>query len=501
MSLTFWFNNFHFALEFFGGTVFVVLAWLAFESLAIKKDFKTVAKGLGFALCAVWLVVHSLNIVNDLVVLASSSGYLLGLFLILLNLYMEMPPAIPKTTEVVFVLPAAAGVLWAFHIPATILLFLIAVLSFWRYRREFQATLLPFSAAFFLLAVAAFLDIFNSQTGVQEWSWFTEHLFRLISFGLLGYWGWQYLRLRIREEMLLIFVGMALAISITVTFTFSAILLGNMESEAKLNLVSNVKVLEYALSRMENEALSNAELFAKNEELKKLISKNDFAAMDKISERLMAGKGADFLLIADANGEVILRAHSLTAKGDNIKEEKAGARALAGVSYATVESTAAEGLSIRAASPIYDDKNKIAGIVIAGFVIDNAFVDRVKKNTGLEASVYWGDVLAATTISDADGKTRNIGAKQTDPAVLGTVLKRGGGLIERTAVFSRPYLASYLPLKNAEGETVGMLQASRLQTELADTAAAANRLTLLITIIITVMMMIPIYGLAKRLTE
>ena len=77
----------------------------------------------------------------------------------------------------------------------------------------------------------------------------------------------------------------------------------------------------------------------------------------------------------------------------------------------------------------------------------------------------------------------------------------GLGLIERTTVFSKPYLASYLPLKNSEGQIIGMLQASRLQTELADTATAANRLTLLITIIITMMMMIPVYGLAKRLVE
>lgn len=500
MSSTFWLNNINFALEFFGAAVFVVLAWLAFEAFMIRKDFKTLARGLGFLLVALWLVVGSLNITNDLIVAAAAAGYLLGLLFILLNLYLEMPPALPKT-EIVFIFPAVAGILWTVHAAAAVLLLLIAVLALKRSRTEFQRTLIAFYAAFFALAAASLLAVFNSQTGEQGAGWIAEHSLKLIAFGSLSYWGWQYLRLRIKEEMLLIFVGMALVISVIVTFTFSAILLGNMESEAKLNLVSNVKVLEYALAGMKSEALSNVRFFAKNERVGASLQKKDFSELDKISEDLIADGAMDFLLIADENGEVLLRAHSPTAKGDSIKEEKAGARALAGAAYVTVESTMAEGLSIRAAAPIYGDKGRIAGAIISGFVIDNAFVDKIKKNTGLEASIYWGDALSATTIAVNGGKTRNIGVKQTDPAVIDEVLKRGGGMIGRTTILSKPYLASYLPLKDTEGEIVGMLQASRLQTELADTASAANRLTLLITIIITMMMMIPIYGLAKRLTE
>jgi len=201
MSLTFWLNNFHFALEFFGGAVFVVLAWLAFEAFTIKKDFKTIARGVGFSFFAIWLAVHSLNITNDIVLGLAASGYLLGLVLILLNLYLEMPPARPKLA-LVFVLPATASVLWVFHIPATVLLFLIALISFKRYRTEFQQTLFSFFVAFTLLAVASFLDIFNSRTSVQGVGWILEHILKLAGYGFLGYWGWQYLRLRIKEEIM-----------------------------------------------------------------------------------------------------------------------------------------------------------------------------------------------------------------------------------------------------------------------------------------------------------
>jgi len=198
---------------------------------------------------------------------------------------------------------------------------------------------------------------------------------------------------------------------------------------------------------------------------------------------------------------VILRAHSVTAKGDNIKEEKAGGEALEGNSYVTIESTQTEKFSIRGAAPIYDLEDNITGVVITGFIIDNAFADRIKKATGLEATIYKEDAVQATTIFDPVGKTRNVGAKQTDPKVIKGVLQEGQSITGRTMIFSRPYLASYLPLLNTEGEIIGMMQASRLQIELSEAAVATNHLTLSTTIIIVIIMLMPAYLLAKKLTE
>ncbi|MDO8601304.1 MAG: cache domain-containing protein [bacterium] len=500
MWTIFWLNNSHFALEFFGAIILFVLAWLALDSYLIKKEFKTLARSLGFLFFAFWLIVNSLNITNDLILSLAVFSYLLGLSLIFLNLYWEKAAPRPEF-KIVLVLPAVAGVLWWFHIPATILLFLIAILALRRYQAESLKALKPFWMAFFALVVASVLAIFNAKTVDRGPLFILEHIFKLIGFGLLGYWGWQYLKLRIKEEMLLIFVGMALFISVIVTSTFSAILLKNMEEDAKANLISNVRVLNYTLLRMEKESLSNAQLFAKDGEIQDGLSKKDFAKLEEKSQQLMAGKSMDFLTIANETGEVILRAHSATSKGDSIKEEKAGGEALAGNSYATIESTLTESLSIRGAAPIYGLKNNIIGVVVTGFIIDSALADQIKKNTGLEATVYEGDTVQATTIFDPDGRTRNVGAKQTDSNVINKVLKDGQGVVGRTTIFSSPYLAAYFPLKNTEGAIIGMIQASRPQTEIVDTAASANRLTLLVTMIIVVITSMPAYMISKKIVE
>jgi hypothetical protein len=500
MWITFWFNNLHFALEFFGAIVLFVLAWLAFDAYLIKKEFKTLSRALGFLFFAFWFTIHSLNITNDSVLFFAVIGYLLGLLFIFLNLYWEKPP-IPSKFEAVLILPAAVSILWQVHILATILLIAITISAIKRYQREIMKSLKPFWIAFSLLALASILAIFNSKTGTQGFSWIGEHVFKFIGFGFLGYWGWQYLKLRIKEEMLLIFVGMALFIAVIVTFTFSAILLKNMESETKANLISNVKVLNYTLSRMKNETLSNAQIFAKDEEIENSLEEKDFGKLEEKSQQLMAEKSMDFFTIADEKGEVILRAHSVTAKGDNIKEEKAGGEALQGNSYVTIEPTLTEKFSIRGAAPIYNSENNLIGAVITGFIIDNAFADQIKKTTGLEATIYKEDTVQATTIFDPVGKTRNVGTKQTDVKVVETVLQEGQGITTRTMILSRPYLAAYLPLKNTEGEIIGMFQASRLQIELFETAATANRLTLLVTIIIVIMALMPAYLVVKRITQ
>ena len=361
--------------------------------------------------------------------------------------------------------------------------------------------LLPFLFAVIFFALSSFFAIFGENTQGQDAVWIGEHTLSIIGFGSLGYWGWQYLRLRVKEEMLLVFVGMALFISVIVTFTFSAILLQNMEREAEMNLVSNVKVLEYTLERMKSEVFSNAEIFAQHEQLQKALRERDFALMEEISQKLMIGKSMDFLTLADKDGEVLLRAHSVTARGDSIAQELAGSKALEGRAYVTIEGTSAEKFSIRGAAPIYNEEQALLGAVLTGFIIDNAFADQLKKATALEATIYKEDQVQATTIFDKEGKTRNVGAKQTDTEVGRRVLQEGKGITVRTSILSRPYLAAYLPLKSAEGEIIGMLQTSRLQTELFETAAATNRLTLFVTIIIMIIMFMPTYFVAKKLSE
>ena len=107
----------------------------------------------------------------------------------------------------------------------------------------------------------------------------------------------------------------------------------------------------------------------------------------------------------------------------------------------------------------------------------------------------------ATTLINPDGRTRGTGIKITDKEVNTAVLENGKPLILRTEILSRPTLAGYLPVKNAEGEVVGMISSLKPQQEIIALANATNRLTLLTVAILMLVLAIPIYLVTRRLSS
>ena len=90
--------------------------------------------------------------------------------------------------------------------------------------------------------------------------------------------------------------------------------------------------------------------------------------------------------------------------------------------------------------------------------------------------------------------------QDTTPQFLG-VLDGGDEAVAKTIINSRPAIASFLPIKKADGKVVGVISASSFQKDILDTAQSTNRLTFLVTILLMLILIMPIYFIAKRLTE
>ena len=85
------------------------------------------------------------------------------------------------------------------------------------------------------------------------------------------------------------------------------------------------------------------------------------------------------------------------------------------------------------------------------------FADRIKTESDVEVSVFYGDTRYLTTLTDETGN-RLVGGK-ADEKVIADVLKSGEDLfIENMELGGKPYLAYYMPLYNDGGKTpVGMV--------------------------------------------
>lgn len=498
MSLFFLLNNLHFALEILGALTFLMVAWLAFDSLLVRRDFLTAARSIGFGLLTLWQVIHAFNFPSDTLLYLGYGVYLLGIGFVLWNLVLERPIKRPEF-KAIMVLPALGVFIKPLSVVIAAGLFLASVLSFRQYKKELKKTLVPFWIGFLLLSLGAASSIFYSPDSLSV-LWAAGHLLELAGFFAIAWWVWSYLQTRIREEMILIFISVTLFMATIVTLTFSSILITRIEEQTKSDLLVDARVLDFTISRFQEESLAKAKFLAGRSDINTALIERNFVRLEALLTDLIEKENLGFLAILDNEGNVILRAHDVTRKDDNLSEEGAVTRALAGESFVTIESSPSEGFSIRAASPLKIGEF-VEGVIVAGFPLDNLLADEIKKITGLEMSIFEGNTRVATTALNPDGRTRSVGIKQVDAEVASTVLESGNELTLRTVILSRPYLASYLPIRNADGEVVGMISAAKSQHEILETAQATNRLTLIAVMVIMLILITPIYFITRRLSE
>jgi hypothetical protein len=503
MSLFFIINNLVFAFGMVGAIVCIMAAWLSFDAYRLRPDPYVFSRAAGFSLVAVTYLIQALTLGNDILSFAGAIIFGIGLLCIIASFLKKSDLVV----HAIIVIPSFSLFSRYIHGVATIALLLIAYFAYRQWKHEQNRTWIPFMACFALVGVGSFLAIFVPEGNQTSLLFIARMLFEVAGFVILGYWVWQYMRLRINESIMMISVGVTFILATIVTLAFSTILISRVTAETSRNLVTDVKVLDLSVNSLKGESLAKASLIARERDIIDALSKNDIPALDQASAKFLQTYGLGFLTVADPQGSVIVRAHALSRHGDSVSGERSFEEASKGDPYATVEDDAVEGLSIRAGAPIYssgDSTNraggKIIGVIIAGYPLDNAFADGMKRVTGLEMFVYKGDTSISGTALAADGTKRLVGVKISDSAIKTGVLQDGHTVTANVDMFGEPFQASYAPIENSDGKIVGMLSAAKHQQDIINIANATNRLTLITVILILLLLLAPIYALAKRLS-
>ncbi len=84
-------------------------------------------------------------------------------------------------------------------------------------------------------------------------------------------------------------------------------------------------------------------------------------------------------------------------------------------------------------------------------------IDNLKEKTGLEITIFYGDIRAASTLTDSEGK-RLTGTKASEE-VVNTVLKNGEIFYnDNLTIAGKQYTSMYIPLKQQDSEEIiGMI--------------------------------------------
>ncbi len=498
MSLFFLFSNLHFSLNIFGALVFFIAAWLAVDSFSIRRDLSAISKIIGFSLLAVAQASHAFDLKLDYYYITYFL-YFLGSIFILISVAKEAFLPRPSLSAII-VLPTFKAVGWILSIVQAVSFITIGGLAFSQYFRENKKIVLPFSLSFMLLGLAAALQLMYSPDSLIEAYnpfWIASHILEFVGFIFLGQWVWSYLSLRLKEEILLILMSVTLLMGIVISLTFATILVKEVQDSTEKNLTNNARVLELTIDNLKEESRLKAASLAQREDIRSAIINNDFTSLEQLGTKLLKDEDLGFLTFLNANGDVITRAHALSRKEDNLKSEIAVKKALEGTPAVLIESSPVEKISIRASHPIISEGNLI-GIILAGFQLDNAFADSMKKISDLDLSVYDNKTRVASTILDLDGKTRSINIEEVNQKVIESIFDHQSSITLSTVILSRPYLASYIPLTN-DDTVVGMISTVKAQNEILDTTTRTNRLTLVTVMIIMGILILPLYFVTKRL--
>lgn len=437
-----------------------------------------------------------------------------GLVIILTTLLKE-PVLRPPESTVLALSPIIFITSFFSLIPITVSLYLAISLVYLRkvtesHERQYK----PVFWAFLLLAISeslnigflwrntnnVFLSNFLSEFGPL---WIITRLIEFIGLIILAKWTLGYFRFRLASQLFITTVSTILFVFLVTTAFFTLLLLRNLEQDALSHLETNVKVLQFALERLQKEALSDAQSVVGDTAFVNAFKNKDRKKIYEITSDYLISQDTSFLAVTDKEGQVLMRAEDKEKIGDNIGSDSVVKSALSGQKLSTVITRPGVFLpivEIKAAMPIVVN-GVVNGTVVTGFLVDDAFVDGVKSITGLDITVFAGRRRAATTFHLPDGKSRAVGTVESSDRVISKVLEKGEIFIGPSQVLNQSYYTAYAPLKTYGDKTIGMLFVGERQTELINAANRSLQLTFLGSIILMIASIIPAYYISKYIND
>ena len=163
----------------------------------------------------------------------------------------------------------------------------------------------------------------------------------------------------------------------------------------------------------------------------------------------------------DEEGNVIASPSDERERGDNFSNDPVLTEAINEKkpvkSFSTHPHVLAPLVSARAIYPIFGNNNQLTGAVEVGYLLDTAFVDFSKSRTGLDVTLYTGDLRSATTIFKQDGVSRYVGTQETDTAILENTLINGETFSLEHERLGLGYYSAFIPVRDFSGLIIGMV--------------------------------------------
>jgi methyl-accepting chemotaxis protein len=262
------------------------------------------------------------------------------------------------------------------------------------------------------------------------------------------------MRISFSLRIAILLVACILVVSSGIFITTYYFISDGFDSQAVAELEARQKAVQSKLDALKESTLAETYLIASDLAVAQAIDKGDADFLKKHAKELLDRTKIDFLTITDATGKVVARGHS-DKTGDSALDQLAIKKGLQGQESVGLEEGTVVKLSVRGGAPVKLDGKLVGAIAVGENLGSNEFVDQVKRDMGVECTIFNGDTRVSTSLM-REGK-RAVGTKMDNPKVLETVMQKGSVFKARNTILGLAYDTVYWPLAMADGKIGGML--------------------------------------------
>jgi diguanylate cyclase (GGDEF)-like protein len=206
--------------------------------------------------------------------------------------------------------------------------------------------------------------------------------------------------------------------------------------------------------------------FSSNSEVIRLIETGDLDELMTHVLYLFNQTGVEFCAVTDNTGKILIKPDFPDYYGEYLLEMQSIRSAISGTPLTTVEGSKNVNMTACASAPIYNQQGQIIGAVVVGFRLDTEeFVEKHKRISGSEITIYRDDERVATTLL-LDDRTSAIGTNA--PAYVYEAVQTGNVFLGRTRILDQEVMAKFFPISSYEGNVIGMLFTGRFLAEKVD---------------------------------
>ncbi|OXS28682.1 MAG: chemotaxis protein [Desulfovibrio sp. MES5] len=197
----------------------------------------------------------------------------------------------------------------------------------------------------------------------------------------------------------------------------------------------------------------SAALIAEDGDFARAIAEKDHNQARELGQKLMKMAESDFMTITDETGKVIARGHS-DKYNDSVINQETVVLALKGQPAAAMVEGTIVPFTIRASQPIMYEGKLVGSISIGRSLVTPAYLDWLKRLSGLNVTIFRGDTRIMTTIM-TNGQ-RAVGTKLQSPEIVEAVLKKGETRFAHNSILGVQYNSAYWPVRDVNDKIIGM---------------------------------------------